>query len=72
LGRFPWRRAWQPIAVFPPGESGGQRSLAGCSPWGPRELDTTEVIEHAHTDIRLANLQLMDDIKSCQVCVEDD
>ena len=42
------------------------------APWGPRELDTTEVIEHAHTDIRLANLQLMDDIKSCQVCVEDD
>ena len=23
LGRFPWRRAWQPILVFLPGESPG-------------------------------------------------
>ena len=25
-----------------PGESGGQRSLVCCSPWGHKELDTTE------------------------------
>ena len=24
-----------------PGDSGGQRSLACCSPWGPKELDMT-------------------------------
>ena len=29
--KIPWRRAWQPIPVLP-GESHGQRSLAGCSP----------------------------------------
>ena len=29
LGRFPWRRKWQPIPVFLPGEFHGQRSLAG-------------------------------------------
>ena len=29
--------------VFLPGESRGQRSLAGCSPQGPKGLDTTEV-----------------------------
>ena len=28
-----WRRAWQPTPVFLPGESHGQRSLAGYSPW---------------------------------------
>ena len=28
LGRFPWKRAWQPTPVFLPGESHGQRSLA--------------------------------------------
>ena len=28
----PWRRAWQPTPVFLPGESHGQRSLAGYSP----------------------------------------
>ena len=27
--KSPWRRAWQPIPVFLPGESHGQRSLAG-------------------------------------------
>ena len=28
--------------VFLPGESHGQRSLAGCNPWGHEELDTTD------------------------------
>ena len=31
-----WRRKWQPAPVFLPGESHGQRSLAGYSPWGCR------------------------------------
>ena len=34
--KIPWRRKWQPTLVFMPGESYGQRSLAGCSPWGRR------------------------------------
>ena len=42
LGRFPWRGKWQPIPVFLSGESYGQSSLAGHSPWGCRELDMTE------------------------------
>ena len=29
-----WRRKWQTTPVFLPGESHGQRILAGCSPWG--------------------------------------
>ena len=29
VGKIPWRRAWQPTPVFPPGESHGQRSLVG-------------------------------------------
>ena len=33
LGRFPWRRKWQPSPVFLPGKSHGQRSLAGYSVW---------------------------------------
>ena len=28
--------------VLLPGKSHGQRSLVGCSPWGPEELDTAE------------------------------
>ena len=42
----PRRRKWQPTPVFLSGESHGQRSLAGCSPLGRKESDTTE---HAHT-----------------------
>ena len=38
----PWRRKWQPIPVFLPGKSHQQRSLAGYSPWGRKELDMTE------------------------------
>ena len=40
--KLPWRRALHPTAVFLPGESHGQRSLAGYSPWGHTESDTTE------------------------------
>ena len=42
LVKIPWRRTWQPTPVFLPGEAHGQRSLAGCSPWGRKESDTTE------------------------------
>ena len=38
----PLRREWLPTAVFLPGEFHGQRSLVGYSPWGCKELDTTE------------------------------
>ena len=40
--KIPWRRAWQPTQVFLPGESHGQRSLTGYSPWGHKKSDTTE------------------------------
>ena len=33
-----WRRAWQPTPVFLPGESHGQRSLVGYSPWDHKEI----------------------------------
>ena len=41
VGKIPWTRAWQPTPVFLPGESHGQRSLAGYGPWGCKELDMT-------------------------------
>ena len=42
VGKTPWRREWQPTPVFLPGESHGQKSLVGYSPWGRKESDTTE------------------------------
>ena len=41
-GEDPLEEGWQPTPVFFPGESHGQRSLVGYSPWGHKELDTTE------------------------------
>ena len=55
LGQIPWRREWLPTSVFLSGESHGQRSLAGYSPWGLKELDMTEQLTapppptHTHT-----------------------
>ena len=40
-----WRR--QPTPVFLPGEPHGQRTLVGYSPWGCKESDTTELMEHS-------------------------
>ena len=45
VGKILWRRAWQPTPAFLPGESHGQRSLAGFSPRGRTESDTMEVTE---------------------------
>ena len=42
VGKIPWRRKWKPTPVFLSGESHGQRSLAGYSPWGHKESDTTK------------------------------
>ena len=49
--KIPWRRKWQPTPVFLSGESHGQRSLVGYSPWGWKELDTTERFNtHTHSN----------------------
>ena len=37
-----WKEKWQPTPVFSPEASHGQRSLAGYSPQGHKEPDTTE------------------------------
>ena len=42
VGKIPWRRAWQPTPVLLPGESHGQRSLLGYSPWGHKQSDLSE------------------------------
>ena len=34
VGKIPWRRKWQLTALFLPGKSHEQRSLAGHSLWG--------------------------------------
>ena len=53
--KIPWRGEWQPIPVFLPGKSHRQRSLVGYSPWGCKELDTTEQLTLLwHSPIQVA------------------
>ena len=40
VGTIPWRRERLTTPVFWPGESHGQKSLAGYSPWAHKESDT--------------------------------
>ena len=48
-----WRRKWQPTPEILPGEFHGQRNLTGFSPWGHRELDTTEWLTHTQLSYAL-------------------
>ena len=47
VGKFPWRKKWQPTPVFLPGESQRQRSLVGYSSLGRKESDMTDRL-HFH------------------------
>ena len=48
----PLEEGIQPTPVFLSGESHGQRSLAGYSPWGHKESNTTEhTPTYARTEI---------------------
>ena len=51
--KIPWRRKWQPLPVFLPGKSQGQKSLAGYSWWDHKRvgynLDTKQQpYTHSH------------------------
>ena len=56
--KIPWRRAWQPTPVFLPGESHGQRSLAGYRPQGHKESVIAEKTQHASMQKRPQNLNI--------------
>ena len=42
--KIPWRRKWLPTTVILPGESHGQRSLVGYSPWGCKKCSYARCI----------------------------
>ena len=49
LGRFPGGGYGNPLQHSGLENPLGQRSLAGCSPWGHKESDTTERLSTAHS-----------------------
>ena len=59
--KIPWRRKCLPTPVFLPGESHGQKNLAGYSPWGHKELDTTE-------QLTLFLYRSLQSIEHCSLC----
>ena len=55
-GEAGWIRGWgrsmekeRATLVFLPGKSHGQRSPAGCSPWGHKQSDMTERLNNSNT-----------------------
>ena len=60
-GRSPGRG--QPTPVFLPGDSHGQRGLAGHSPWGCKESDMTEATYQACTHANISSLKYW--LKKC-------
>ena len=60
VGKILWRRKWQPTPVLLPGKSHGWRSVVGYSPWGHKELDTTELLQfHFAWNVLLVSLIFM-------------
>ena len=55
IRKIPWRRAWQPTPVILPGESHGQRSPVGYSPWGHKESDMKQL--SLHTQYKINSLK---------------
>ena len=49
VGSLGWKDPLEEEMATHSRESHGQRSLAGCSPWGHKESDTTEQLTHTHT-----------------------
>ena len=52
--KIPWRRKWQPTSVFLPRKSHGQRSLAGCSPWGHKRVEHDLATENSNRILKKA------------------
>ena len=51
----PLERKWQPIPVFLPGKSGGQRRLMDYSPWDHKESDMTEWLNNYRSLVSHSN-----------------
>ena len=66
FGMIPWKKKWQPTPVFLPEEFYGQRSLVGYSPWGPKELDTTErlTLSLSNEELELRKCRQLDQCNS--------
>ena len=58
-GKVPWRTEGQPTPAFLPGESHGQRSRAGHSPWGQKETQQKQLSTQHKLKTHMCLLRLM-------------
>ena len=63
--KIPWRRKGQPTSVFLPGASHWQRSLVGHSPWGHKELEMVQWLNHHHHHVISVTT-------FCRVCITNE
>ena len=54
----PLEKEWQPNPVFLPGDSHGERSLVGYSPWGRKESDMTEQLSLSSYSSKVRQLSI--------------
>ena len=55
--KIPWRKEWYPTPGFLPGESHGQRNLAGYSSWHCKELGTTEQLTPTTLSVQFSSVK---------------
>ena len=67
IRKIPRRKGWQFTPVFLPGESRGQRCLAGYSPWGHKESDTAGQMSTIQCLLKLKTLILQLQVQWNQV-----
>ena len=72
VGKSPWSEKWQPAPVFLPVKSLEQRRLEGYSPWGEKELDTTDRLTPSlsHFPVLLiSSLAITSTLKWCRILI---
>ena len=68
--KIPWRRKWQSTPLSLPGKFHGQRSLAGYSPWGHKELDTTQPSLTHLSDLNEPDLKALNGLASPSITLQ--
>ena len=64
IKKVAWRRAWQPITVFLPGESPWTEEPGSYGPWGCKESDMTQWLTHTHEEIKFRDCFTISNITS--------
>ena len=62
--KIPWKREWLPTPIFLPGESYGERSLVGYSPWGHKESETAKQLTLSFSTFSVSFINIFNSFSS--------